>query len=362
MTLSTPPIDPWAAVPVTIIVGHAPVMPVIERMIAAHTGTGNATGNGNGNGNDNDNASGIDMGIDMGNDMGNVAILDTTPGPAHSGPGWLSLPAVTGQRTPDCGCCQARLDIVDGLRIMVERPTPPSCIVVWVGDDHDIATVVRTVLSDPDLARLIRLDSVIATVDAPTLSTRLALNLPLADRHQAEQLAIADRVMVMESQHVTAGTRQQVIRAISTINRVGFIIDPGLDRVGWSDLCDIDGWHGAPLTTPRTAGIATHTHLADELETITCWVNGAVNPPVFDAWINDIVMGNSSRILRLQGALRINGQAERTCLRGVRSFVSSHSESEHAAHRRSRHSVLAIVGNDLDAPEIRSGFMSTLAG
>jgi G3E family GTPase len=338
VTLPTAPIEPWAPVPVTIIVGHTPMLPVIERMVAEHTGAGTGTG------------------------TGTVAILDTASGHPHMDPGLLALPAVTGQRTPDCGCCQARLDIVDGLRILIERPTPPSHIVVWVGDDDDIATVVRTVLSDPDLGRLARLDSVIATVDAPTLSTRLALNLPVAEQHQAEQLAIADRVLVMGSHHVTAGTRQQVIRAISTINRVGFIVDPGMGRLNWSDLSDIDGWHGAPLTTPRSAGIPAQTHLTDGLETITCWVNGEVNPPVFDEWINDIVTGNSSRILRLQGALRINGQAERTCLRGVRSFVSSHSESEHAAHRRSRHSVLAIVGNDLDAPEIRSGFMSTIAG
>lgn len=322
------PTGAGAAVPVTVLVGDTPVLPLIEGMIAEQTDT--------------------------------VAILDTTFGRIGMDVSRLSLPPVTGQRTPDCGCCQARLDLVDGLRILVERPTPPSHIVVCVGGDDDIATVVRTMLSDPDLDRLTRLDAVIATVDAATLSTRLALDLPLAEQRQAEHLAIADRVMIMGSHKVTHRTRQQVIRAVSIINRVGFVLDPDVDRIGWSDVAEIDGWHGAPLTKPRPTAIPPQTHLVDGLETVTCWVNGAVNPPAFDEWINDIVTGNSSRILRLQGALRINGQVERTCLRGVRSFVSSHSESEHAAHRRSRHSVLAIVGNDLDAATIRSGFLSTI--
>jgi hypothetical protein len=45
----------------------------------------------------------------------------------------------------------------------------------------------------------------------------------------------------------------------------------------------------------------------------------------------------------------------------VRSFASSHSESEHLPQDRSAHSLVVVVGHRLDEASIRSSFLAALA-
>lgn len=85
---------------------------------------------------------------------------------------WLKLEPVEGYRTFGCRCCQVRLDLVEGLRMLIERRVRPDRVVVLLDPLCDISTALQTLLSDPDLGRLISLDGVIATTDAVALSTR----------------------------------------------------------------------------------------------------------------------------------------------------------------------------------------------
>lgn len=292
-----------------------------------------------------------------------TVIAETAPPEAAPGVDWLVLGAVEGERTEDCACCRSRVDLVQAIRLAVERPLPAQRVLVLVDPSRDLATVTQTLLSEPDVQRLADLDAVIAAVDAVALGTRLALDLPLEEDLGLQRLAVADRVLVARAIDLTDDALGRVLRAVRTVNRFGYVAVPSVAPVDMAALVDLRAWHGAPTIATTSLSEPFHLDEGDECPiTVHCEVEGLLDPDAVETWFDRLIAAHGPRLLRLQGAVAVTGQDARVCCRGVRSFAVSHSEDEHPPSGRSGRSVVAIVGYGLDADVLRREFESTRDG
>ncbi|MFT3854480.1 MAG: GTP-binding protein [Ilumatobacteraceae bacterium] len=267
----------------------------------------------------------------------------------------IVVEADVGSRTPGCSCCQMRVDLVDGIARAVRRRRPPRRVVVALDGHDDAITAIHTILSDPLLARLVRIDAVLATVDAVHWATRLATGGPIDTDVGLDRLAVADRVLVARSRHVTPDALGAIGHVLRSLNQVGPIIAPAIAGYALDELVDIHAWHGAPAIG-QPPGEPSPFLGDDAPVTVVCRTDRALNADRVDEWLDEIIAGHAARLLRLQGAIAVPGQTERTCVHGVRSWAMSHSEAEHPAGRRSTTSTVVLIGRGLPVASLHADF------
>lgn len=274
---------------------------------------------------------------------------------------WITVAALEGERTEGCPCCRSRLDVMSSVRLLLERPRPVGRIIVLIESSRDLSTVTQTILSDPDLQRLVELDAVIVTVDAVSLATRIAVEIPFASALELQRLAVADRILVSRADELTDDALGRVMRSIRTVNRFGTIAAPAILPLDIGALVDLHAWHGAPMIGPANASEPLLVAPDDELPmTIRCEVEGSLDPNAIDEWFDCLIAQHGVRLLRLQGAVVVVGEDHRVCCHGVRSYASSHSEAEHLPEHRSTQSLVVVVGYQLDAHSLRASFLAAL--
>lgn len=255
-------------------------------------------------------------------------------------------------RSPGCPCCAVREDLVDALVRATRRIDPPKRIVVFVDlDDDDLLIAISTILSSFEITRRCALDMVVVDVDAVEMATRLATGSPLLDDRLLPAISITDRIVIDQHDQVTDTARSAIQAALMARSGFARIVDGGTSLVG--DDTVVEAWHGAPEVRPVSGG-------DDDPSTIVLRVDQPLDPEAIDEWLDALVTGHASRLLRIQAALSVVGHEDRTCCYGIRSFATSHSETEHA-NRRSTESVVAICGIGLDADELWASFRATVA-
>ncbi len=256
-------------------------------------------------------------------------------------------------RTRGCPCCAVREDLVDSVVRATRRATPPERLVVFV-DPHadDVLIAIATILSSVEISRRCSLDAVLVHVDAVEMATRLTTGAELVDDRLTTALAVADRIAVDGHTHVTPDIGQWIRTELTS--RAGFaqLVDCDDRMIGRG--VQFDAWHGAPDACP------IQPVRPDQPSTVVLRVDQPLDAEAIDEWLDQLVARHASRLLRIQGALSVLGHSERTCCYGVRSFATSHSEREHPTSR-STESVLAICGVGLDAAELASSFLATVA-
>lgn len=289
-----------------------------------------------------------------------ASVLSALPGPNRGGR--VTIAADIAPRAPGCPCCEVRLDVVDALARVARRRRPPAGLVLAVPGTEDVVTVVRTVLSDPELARLVALDGVVAAVDAPAAATRLAIGAPIGDQALVHRVAIADRIVPVGARGLTRTARADVVLALDRIAAFAPRPEP-FEGAAARRLLDLRAWHGVP---ELHSGMARTTATAEvpggdvELPSVVVLhQQGMLDPDAIDAWLGDIVAGHARRLLRLQGVLAVAGAPGRVCCHAVRSHASSHPEPPSVTNPRDR-TTIVVCGMGLDAHELLTGLHAAL--
>lgn len=308
-----------------------------------------------------------------------VAGLAALDPPTGAGAG-LRLEVVepdVGERTAGCPCCRERLDVVDAVRVHLRRRDRPRRVVVAVpapsayedrldGAPHgapqgrsSVAVVARTVLADPELRRHVRLDAVVTSLDAVAAVTRLRTGADLViEDDEIERLAVADRLVVGRADQVAADAFAELVGTLRGVNRIAPVLAPALSPVRAAQLLDLDAWHGAPAVAP--AGAVSDVPGASGLHTVVLEQRGVLDPGGVEEWLDELVRAHAPRLLRLQGALAVEGQPHRVCCHGVGSYAMSHPEHQHEPGRRSSSSLMVLVGERLPADRLAEDLARTV--
>jgi G3E family GTPase len=282
----------------------------------------------------------------------------------------IDLYPVIGWRSPGCPCCRIHLGLIDAIRQTCESPNPPQHIVAVISAP-DVIAALQTLISDPDLLRLCELDGLLIGEDGVALSTRIAEGLPLVSTASLDLLPIADRVLVTRPEMLTPRSGREILQTIASINRIGRSLHlsygPECDAVIRESL-NLHAWHGSPAVSSGGGSEVTDAdfvrrHLAEAAETVILEVEQALDPDAIQAWIDEVITTNGSRILRLQGALSIIDESdpERICCHGIMGYTTSHSENQHASGKKSTSSRMVVIGYGLNESHLRQGFEAAIS-
>ena len=266
------------------------------------------------------------------------------------------------ERCPACSCCAVRLDLIRVLRTLAEQRPRLDRVVVATGEATDVATLEQTLMGDPDLRRLAVLDGVVFVADGPTWSVRR--RWPAEDAAMADQqLALADAVVVVGSERLTAEGRRALHQLLRDRNRDASLqfgcAGPG-ERCVLIDLGRSDPARFAERLSPTPAG-ATDLNRAG-LHSIALEVPGLLDPSMVEAWVDDLLDAHGAELLRFRAVLSVAGPTG-VPLREVYRVVRRHLERDVDHTWRQGEpalSRLALVGYGLDAPGLRSSLTGCL--
>jgi G3E family GTPase len=266
-----------------------------------------------------------------------------------------------------CLCCTVRGDLVDALRRLFKRRARGEVpafrrVVIETTGLADPAPVLQTLMQDPLLSDVYRLDGVIVTVDAVNAMDQL-------DR-QAEsvkQAAVADRLILTKTDLVSevAGLTTRLRRLnpaapilIAEQGRIdpALILDAGLYNPTTKSL-EAQAWlkseayaeaghhHGHPLDRNR------HD---DHIRAFCLTWDRPLDWGRFADWIESLISLHGSGLLRMKGLLNVAGSGGPVAIHGVQHQF--HPPVELPAwpdgDRRSR---LVFITRDIEAPSIKAG-------
>lgn len=252
------------------------------------------------------------------------------------------------------------IDLIDAVERVARRKWRPRRVVVGVTAGEVIAAVY-TILSDPDLRRLVHLDGVVVAVDAVAMATRSRAAMPVVDDADASALAIADRVVLAKADRVLGQVLENVHLHVAGRARFATVLAPSIAPVIGADLLELDAWHGVPNVAPDDApgrGAVHHQGSIAGPRTVVLHQDGLLDSDGVEGWINGVIASHAPRLLRLQGVLAVSGSTGQICCHGVRSYAMSHPDADHPS-RGPPASLVAIAGIGLDAGALAAGLGRT---
>ncbi|MBV9634521.1 MAG: GTP-binding protein [Methylobacteriaceae bacterium] len=235
-----------------------------------------------------------------------------------------------------CLCCAASDDLALTLWTLIRRPDRPRRVVVETSGLADPAPALRRVMADPRLRQAIRLDALIATIDAINGSRNLD-GQPVASR----QCAVADRRVITKSDIADAQSVERLRQRLLALNpgaSVEVACHGAIDADKLFDAslfdprsghADLDNW----LSLDRYRGLSTHQHGDRGFRggpahgsSIGTWLVEEPRPvdwTVLSRRLGDIVARHGDRLLRLKGVIRTAGDERPLVVHGVQRVFHS---------------------------------------
>ncbi|WP_374449545.1 GTP-binding protein [Stella sp.] len=268
-----------------------------------------------------------------------------------------------------CICCAVRSDVETTLRDLLARrdrgEVPPfSRVLVETTGLADPAPLVQLLLANPLLLHAVRLDAVIATLDAAHGAMQL-------DRHReaVKQVAIADRIVLTKRDLVSADGEAALVARVRRLNAAAPVIavdhgevDPdrlfgaGLHRPD-RPIPDVARWlaldaHAAAAGLPR--------HAAD----VGAVCLTAASPLAWEhlsSWLQRLRAERGPDLMRIKGVFDVVGEAAPLVVHGVHHVL--HPPTLLAGWPDGpRRSAVVLIGRNLDRDAIAAGWNELAAG
>ena len=258
-----------------------------------------------------------------------------------------------------CLCCAVRGDLQETLRgLLIERDrgsVPPFArVLIETSGLADPAPVVQLFLNNPLLGHYLRLDAIVATVDA--VNGRAALDCHWEARKQA---AIADRLLVTKTDIAPPGETAQLTEALRALNRAATI-----HRVVQGDI-DPNALFGVgPFDAlARAAALSGDQHQPHDhaVDAFCLTTEAPLDWGRFHDWLGRLRAEHGDRLLRVKGVLDIAGEDGPVAVHGVH-----HTFHPPVALARwpdgERRSRLVFITRDLDRAAVEPGWLAISRG
>ncbi len=272
-----------------------------------------------------------------------------------------------------CICCTIRGELVDTLVDLIDRRRggdigPFRRIVIETTGLADPAPILHAVMAHPFLLQAVRLDGVIATVDAINGCATL-------DRHEeaVKQAAVADRIIVTKLD-LTAGnqTGARLRSRLEALNPGAEIIDAqdpefsplwlfetGLYNPA-SQTADVDRW----LKLKSAAGPETHRHHVhsgaphhdDRIRSFSLVHDAPIALTALETFFDVLQSGQGDRLLRMKGIVQLAEDPDRPMvIHAVQNVFHPAGRLPHwpGPDHRSR---LVLITMDMDEDYVRRLF------
>ena len=253
-----------------------------------------------------------------------------------------------------CICCTVRSDLVAGVKALLAREDIRfDRLVIETSGLADPAPVLQTFLADADLLTQVELESVIAVVDAVNLERQIH------DEIVREQIAFADLVILNKAELAESHALAAIEHELRALNPTAQIIRATQSEVPISELLGKPRFSLANLLEIEPTLLeGEHDHEHDQSVT-SCSVETehALDPFLFNRWINQLVQQEGANLLRMKGILQFKGEARPFQFHSVHMLMENKPVKRWRADevRKSR---FVFIGKHLDPQALRQGFLA----
>jgi G3E family GTPase len=275
-----------------------------------------------------------------------------------------------------CVCCTVRGDLIRTLHGLLDRAAVAQrafdAIVVETTGLADPGPVAQTFFVDPFLLTRTRLDSITTVVDAAHVLHRLR-----ESREAAEQIALADQIVVNKTDLFSAEQLRGVVSALRQLNPLAPLRHAQRCNVPLEQLLGLGGFDLQRITTLEPEflnpphGMAGHVHdehchhavtqTLDPMRHDTSIRSLALRAEVpmdgqrVENWLTALVKSRGADILRAKGIIDIAGDDRRLVFQAVHMILEA-TWQRPWIEAEPRHSRLVFIGRDLDAAILQSEF------
>ncbi|MGE4323151.1 MAG: GTP-binding protein [Sphingobium sp.] len=269
-----------------------------------------------------------------------------------------------------CLCCTIRGDLLATLRDAPWRfAREGTCwfdrVVIETTGLADPAPILHTLMTDPDLQTLYRLDGVIATVDAVTGMATLD-----AQQEALRQAAVADRILLTKTDLAADDTRRAIEARLHALNPSSPIItaqhgvvdpaalfDAGLYNPSTKSH-DVQRWLGTEAFEDHHHGHHDHAHRHDvnrhddSIRSTCLTFDEPLQPDAFERWLDVLTMFKGPDILRIKGIVNLFGEKKPVVIHGVQHIFHPPVllDAWPSDDRRTR---LVFITRDISADDLR---------
>jgi len=264
-----------------------------------------------------------------------------------------------------CVCCTVRGDLTDTIVSLDARARSGAIprfdrIAVETTGLADPAPIIATLMEDTQLAKLVRLDRVVVTVDAVNATSQLATHY-----ESAKQAALADMLVLTKTDLIAPPARAAVEARLRAFNPSAPIVAAVKGAVAPDVLFAASP--AAPRAVPPADG---HGHAHDSspdhllhhhgISSFTLTHDAPVAWPALAAWIEALAGFKGPALLRLKGLANVAGHAGPVSLNAVQHLI--HPPQALArwpdADRRTR---LVLITRGLDRDAAARSFAAAMA-
>ncbi|MEL7043180.1 MAG: GTP-binding protein [Pseudomonadota bacterium] len=234
-----------------------------------------------------------------------------------------------------CVCCTLRRDLVKTLRDAPGRFSRGGVawfdrVILETTGIADPAPIINTLMNDPKISRLYRLDGVVVTVDAANGSETLDEQIDAV-----KQAAVADRLLITKTDLVDPETSQELQERLSRLNPAATqlavthgnaspetLFDLGLYDPTTKSL-NVQNWlHSEAYTDgddqemspSQRARARRHT---EEIQSICLTLDEPVTADALTSWFERLKALKSAEFLRMKGIINLAGSNKPVIVHGV---------------------------------------------
>jgi len=270
-----------------------------------------------------------------------------------------------------CLCCTIRGDLAKTLRDAPWRfARDGKCwferVVIETTGLADPVPVLHTLMMEPRVEALYRLDGVIATVDAATATSTLDRQVECL-----RQIAVSDRLLLTKTDLVAANDIAALEARIKTINPAAPIIwaingavdpaqllDAGLYNPKAKSL-DVQTWLKADAYADEHGHHHHHHHDVNRhdksISAVCVTIDEPIRPDIFNFWLDMIAAYRGPDLLRVKGMVNLIGEPGPVVIHGVQHIFHP-SVSLEAWPDDDHRSRIVFIGRNLPAQQLREAF------
>lgn len=230
-----------------------------------------------------------------------------------------------------CVCCSVRGDLVEAMRALIAkradgRVPPFERLVIETTGLADPAPIIHTLMTDPLIAGLYRLDGIVTCVDA-------VLGAATLDEHAeaVKQAAVADRLVLTKSDLADEASVMALKERLGELNPAAPILVARMGNLAARDIIDAglfdsafvphgERWLGSEAIKHHHDPEQKHEHEHAHDRAIRTFVleaDGPLDFVAFQDWLETLLATQGANMLRMKGILDVQDVDRPVAVHGV---------------------------------------------
>ncbi len=256
-----------------------------------------------------------------------------------------------------CLCCNLAGDMEDAVMRLFSRRQDGDLpaferLIVEPSGLSDPAPIAQAILRNPVIARSMRLETIVTTVDALFAATQVDRN-----PETRKQIALADRLVLTKTDLADPAPVRDLLR---TLNPTAPILTATLGDIDPTELFPASFFDPDAPTTPRSLFLADDPGHAGRYASVSLTA-GRLKWRLFEDWFRRIRIAHADQLLRVKGILDIEGAEGPVVVQGVHHVLSAPAELDAwpTGERRSR---LVLIADPTTIETARQSWDMALPG